>query len=78
MNASIDFWLDELDTQITQLSPDQLQALREGSGTCPGTCPVRERKADGGGVAERSAAASASESTSDWVTWTGVAATGFA
>ncbi|HUP22186.1 MAG TPA: hypothetical protein VNB06_04520 [Thermoanaerobaculia bacterium] len=74
MSASIDFWLDELDTQITQLSPDQLQALREGSGTCP----VRERNADGGGAVERSAATSAGESTTDWVTWTGVAAPGFA
>jgi hypothetical protein len=74
MNASIDFWLDELDTQITQLSPDQLQALREGSGPRP----VRERSTDGGGGAECTAAASTAESTSDWVTWTGVAAHGLA
>jgi hypothetical protein len=74
MSASIDFWLDELDTQITQLSPDELQALRERSGTHP----VRERSTDDGGGAERTAAASTAESTSDWVTWTGVAAPGLA
>lgn len=74
MSASIDFWLDELDTQITELSPDQLQALREGSGTRP----VRERNVDGGSVVARSAAASAGESTSDCVTWTGVATPGCA
>jgi hypothetical protein len=30
MNASIDFWLDELDTQITELSADELRDLRAG------------------------------------------------
>lgn len=30
MNASIDFWLDELDTQITEMSADELRDLRAG------------------------------------------------
>jgi hypothetical protein len=40
MNASIDFWLDELDTQQLQLSPEQLHALR-----APSSGSVRETAA---------------------------------
>ena len=68
MNASIDFWLDELDTQVTQLSPEQLQTLRGGVAT-NNARDHRAEPAEGAASARSASDASAGE----WPTWAGVA-----
>jgi hypothetical protein len=66
MNASIDFWLDELDTQITELSAEQLRALRAGAVSSP----ARSERAS----SPPRASVAPREDRGDRPTWTALAA----
>lgn len=69
MNASIDFWLDELDTQVMEPSPEQLHAIRAG------VPPKTEQRAPG---ATRVDTVAGADGSCEWPTWSGVAAAALA